>query len=140
MKRFLFCFLILICVNTHAEVYRWTDANGKVHYGDKKPKSAAEDITEKVKQTNVDTSTAEHQKLETLFRKENDADREYQQQLARPDSDLLIRCKEAREYLKDISGRVQFLDKEGKAMVVTEEERKKKVIDMKNLIKERCPN
>ena len=139
MNRLLFCFLIMACTTAHAEVYRWTDANGKVHFSDKRPKSAAEDITEKVKQTNVDTSTAERQKLETLFRKENEADREYKRQQAQPDTALLLRCKEAKNYLETISGRVQFIDKEGKAVVVTEEERKRRVIEMQTLINERCP-
>lgn len=140
MNRFLCCFFIVSCLNAHAEVYRWTDANGKVHYSDKRPKTAAEDVTEKVKQTNLDTSTAERQKLETLFRKENDADREYKQQQARPNAELLLRCKEARDYLNTISGRVQFIDKDGKAVTVTEEERKLKVAETQALIKEHCPN
>ena len=140
MNRFLFSCLILLCVNTQAEVYRWTDANGKVHYGDKKPKAAAEDITEKVKQVNVDTSTAERQKLETIFRKENDADREYKKQQAKPDAELLIWCKEARQYLKDISGRVQFIDKDGRPVKVTMDERDQKVAETQSMIKKRCPD
>jgi hypothetical protein len=138
MKRFLFCCLILTCVNSQAEVYRWTDANGKVHYGDKKPKAAAEDITEKVKQVNVDTSTAEHQKLENIFRKENEADHEYRRQQAKPDPDQLKRCREAREYLRVISGRVQFIDNEGKMVRVTEAERTQKVAETQAMIKKRC--
>ncbi len=140
MKWFLCCLLFLSCINTSAEVYRWTDANGKVHFGDKKPKSSAEDITEKVKQTNVDTSTAEHQKLETIFRKENEADREYKRQQAIPDPELLQWCKEMRKYLKDISGLVQFLDEDGKPMKVTMEERDQKVAETQALIKNRCPD
>jgi hypothetical protein len=129
-----------MCVNTQAEVYRWTDADGKVHYGDKKPKVAAEDITEKVKQVNVDTSTAERQKLETIFRKENDADREYKKQQAKPDVELLAWCEETRRYLKDISGLVQFVDKDGKPVKVTMDERDQKVAETQALIKNRCPN
>ena len=139
MNRLLFSCLILLCVNTQAEVYRWTDANGKVHYGDKKPKVAAEDITEKVKQVNVDTSTAERQKLETIFRKENEADREYRRQQAKPDAEQLKRCAEAREYLRVISGRVQFIDNEGKMVRVTEEERTQRVAETQAMIKKRCP-
>jgi hypothetical protein len=140
MSRVIFGWLMLICINAQAEVYRWTDANGKVHFGDKKPKVAAEDITDKVKQTNVDTSTSEHQKLETLFRKENQADREYKQQQAQPDLQLLHRCIEAKKYLDTINGRVQFIDATGKEVKVTEEERKQKVIAMQKEIKENCSN
>lgn len=132
--------LVMLSCTAQAEVYRWTDANGKVHYGDKKPAEAAENITEKVKKTNVDTSTAEHQKLETLFRKENAADRDYQAQQAQPNQDLLQRCAEAKDYLYKISGRVQFLDDDGKPVHISESERDHRAKEMQNIIKENCPN
>ena len=138
MNKLLLGLLLIASLSTHTEVYRWTDANGKVHFGDKKAGASAENITEKVSKTNVDTSTAEHQKLESVFRKENDADREYKQQQAQPDPELLRRCTEARNYLKDISGRVQFIDDNGNPVKVTETERKQKVINMQNFIKEHC--
>lgn len=31
--------LILFALPAHAEIYKWTDANGKVHYGDQAPAS-----------------------------------------------------------------------------------------------------
>jgi hypothetical protein len=131
---------VLISVEVHAEVFRWTDANGKVHFGDKKPDTSAENITEKVKQTNVDTSTSEHQKLETIFRKENAADREYQQQQQKPNPELLKRCAEAKDYLNKISGRVQFLDEKGQPKHVSEAERKQAAEEIQKIIKENCPN
>jgi type I site-specific restriction endonuclease len=140
MKKFVLLLSLLASVVTHAEVYRWTDANGKVHYGDKKPKAAAEDITEKVNQVNVDTSTEERKKLETIFRKENEADREFKREQAKPDAEFLAWCKETRRYLKNISGLVQFVDKDGKAIHVTEEQRTQKVEETKALLKKRrCP-
>lgn len=131
---------MLISVEVHAEAFRWTDANGKMHFGDKKPGATAENITEKVKQTNVDTSTSEHQKLETIFRKENSADREYQQQQQKPDPELLKRCAEAKDYLNKISGRVQFLDEKGQPKHISEAERKQRADEMQKIIKENCPN
>lgn len=140
MNKLILGLLITASVCANAEVYRWTDANGKVHFGDKKKGASAENITEKVSKTNVDTSTAEHQKLESVFRKENDADREYKKQQAQPDPELLRRCAEAKDYLKDINGRVQFIDDNGNPVKVTEAERKQKVKDMQQQISERCPN
>ncbi len=140
MNKLVLGLLLATSVCAQAEVYRWTDANGKVHFGDKKKSPSAENITEKVSKTNVDTSTAEHQKLESVFRKENDADREYQQQQAQPDPELVRRCADAKDYLKDINGRVQFIDDAGKPVHVTETQRKQKVIDMQNIIKEHCSN
>jgi hypothetical protein len=130
---------LVLSLQVHAEVYRWTDANGKTHFGDKKPTAAAENITQKVKATNVDTSTSEHQKLESIFRKENDADREYQQQQAKPNPELVQRCTEAKDYLNKISGRVQFLDEKGQPVHISEAERKQRAEEMQKTVKENCP-
>lgn len=140
MKRLVLGLIVLFSSSVHAEVFRWTDANGKVHFGDQKPKATAENITEKVKKTNVDTSTSEHKKLETLFRKENDADREYQQQKAQPNQELLQQCAEAKEYLNKINGRVQFLDDNGKPIHISETERQQRVKEWQQIIKDTCPN
>mgnify|MGYP005819500021 CR=1 FL=1 len=37
--RFIIIWLILTSININAEIYKWTDANGKVHFGDKPPAS-----------------------------------------------------------------------------------------------------
>lgn len=140
MEKLIVSLLLLFSINVHADVYRWTDANGKVHFGDQKPKATAENITDKVKKTNVDTSTSEHQKLETIFRKENAADREYQQQNAQPNQELLQHCAEAKDYLNKISGRVQFLDEQGLPIHISEAERKQRVDGMQKIVTENCPN
>lgn len=45
----LFISLSLAGVFSHGEVYKWVDAQGRVHYGDKPPASAkAEDISDKI--------------------------------------------------------------------------------------------
>lgn len=138
MKLWMLIFLLLMNSAVNAEVYRWTDSSGKVHYGDKKPAEKAEDISAKVKQQNIDTSSTEHQKLETIFRKENDADREYKrQQTQRPLVDIR-KCQEMKRYLQVISGPVQFLDEDGKAIRVTEEERKKRVLETSDYIAKNC--
>src|SRR4051812_22157077 len=102
-------FLGLFSCVVQAEVYRWTDSAGKVHFSDKKPAEKAENISAKIKQQNIDTSTAEREKLETIFRKENDADRAYKRQQEQKPLAEIRQCQEAREYLKVIDGRVQFL-------------------------------
>lgn len=122
-----------------AQVYRWVDENGKVHYTDKKPATEAEDVTQQVSKQNIDTSSAELRKVEQILRKENDADREYQQ--AREAEDAQRRaaiCKAAQARLKAISGYVIFHDDEGKVIKVTEQERQQKVADVKAVIAENC--
>lgn len=139
MKQIFLVFLLTLSGTALAEVYRWTDSNGKVHFSDKKPAEVkAEDISEKVKQQNIDTSTAERQKLETIFRKENEADRAYKmQQDQKPIADIQ-KCQEAREYLKIVEGRVRFFDEDGRAVKVTEAERIKRAQEARDYVEENC--
>ncbi len=133
-------FLILcFSIVTHAEVYRWTDKGGKTHFSDDKPKTAAEDITAAVKKQNIDSSTQEHQKLESIFRKENDSDREFLQQQAQQSPEQLQACTASKNRLSRIDGRVQFMDKKGGLVNVSEEERKRRVIELRKQIQRNCP-
>lgn len=125
-----------------AEVYRWVDEHGKTHYSDKKPKADADDITADVNKQNIDTSSAEQRKLQQIFRPENEADREYyrQQQLQnQPDPEQIKYCNEQRNYLNEISGRVQFIDEQGKPMKVTEKQRQQRVDNIQRYLDEHCP-
>lgn len=139
MKMILFL-LIAISSITNAEVYRWTDKDGKTHFSDNKPKVAAEDITAAVKKQNIDTSTQEHQKLEAVFRKENAADREFIQQQTQPSAENVERCNRAKKYLHNIDGRVQFVDNKGKMVHVSEDERKARVAETRSFIQKNCKN
>lgn len=133
-----FIILIACSVFAEAEVYRWTDATGKVHFSDQKPKEKADNVTDKVKKQNIDSSTQEHQKMEALFRKENDADREFRRAQSQPNDEHIQRCNEAKEYLRKISGRVQFLDSDGKAVNISEAERRTRAEEMHQVVKDNC--
>lgn len=46
MRRFfLYCFLIAVSPVIHAEIYQWTDAEGKVHFGERKAAKDQKDAT-----------------------------------------------------------------------------------------------
>ena len=146
MKVLLGYLLLLVChwlaaTHTSAEVYKWVDKDGKVNYGDSKTAKNAEDITASIKKSNIDTSTLEHQKLEALFRKENDADRAYKAEQARPNpkqEDHAARCAEGKKLLTKLEGRVVFVDKDGKPVRTTEQERKKRADEMRTTLAENC--
>jgi len=144
MQKYSYIFLFIIghvfyIAQASAEVYRWSDSDGKLHYGDKKPKVKADDITETVNKQNIDTSTAEHQKLEALFRKENASDRAYRAQQNQPSQAQEQACANARERLFKLEGRVEFIDKDGKVVKVTEQERIQRANEMRKMLAERCP-
>jgi len=139
--------LSVICLASfpqiQAEVYRWVDENGKVHYGDRKPKkNKAEDVSEDVSKTNIDKSQEEAAKMEKIFARETDAERKYKQKQAKKQQaaqkEQEKRCKKARKYLKTIQGPVYFVDKEGREFNISEKERAARVTEMKTLIRKNC--
>jgi len=123
----------------NAEVYRWVDSNGKVHYTDKKPAEDAEDVTKKVNKQNIDTSSDDLHKVGNILRKENDADREYTQQQQNDETqERESRCNSAKARLQEITGNVIFLDDDGKVVKVTEQERQQMVAEVNAIISETC--
>src|SRR5690606_22361095 len=112
-------------------------------YSDRKMVKDAEDVTKKVSVQNIDTSQQEQQKLQQIFRAENDADREYhrqQQERNKPSSEQRQYCRELRNYLNVISGRVQFVDENNKVVNVTEAQRKERVADVAQRLRRDCHN
>lgn len=140
-RLYLYLAIMLLGVPVNAEVYRWTDQEGNVHYTDKKSADNAEDVTRKVSKQNIDTSTDELHKVEGILRKENDADREFaQQQLSEGAEERAYLCKRAKARLDDITGRVIFVDDNGKVVKVTEKERQQMVDEQQEIINTNCDN
>ncbi|WP_179957657.1 DUF4124 domain-containing protein [Exilibacterium tricleocarpae] len=127
-----------------AEVYRWVDENGKVHFSDRKPqgKAAAEDISEAVSKTNIDDSTQQNQKLGDVFPKETAAEKalrqrqtqERQTRRQQHDKD----CKRARKLLDVLRGRVYFVDENGQPYNISERERKEREAKLQAEINQYC--
>ncbi|HRF87700.1 MAG TPA: DUF4124 domain-containing protein, partial [Pseudomonadales bacterium] len=54
-KMFLLSMLLLVGVSAQAEVYKWMDENGKVHFGDRAPaEKKVEAIDDKLNKVNID--------------------------------------------------------------------------------------
>ncbi len=111
-----------------AQVYRWVDENGKVHYGDRPPASQnAEDISETVNDVNIDNSQIEQKKMEAIFSPETEVERaarENQEQQQRQQQQKRNElCSKARENLRIASEeRFTMTDKEGNPIKSTKEE------------------
>ncbi len=131
--------LTLSCT-TQAEVYRWTDAEGKVHYSDKKPTRDAQNITREVSKQNLDTSSAETQKVSAILRRENQADRAHAERLAQQEAQRrLPLCKAAQKRMSVIKGHVIFVDDQGKVVQTNEAERQQKIAETQAVIDANCP-
>lgn len=142
MRIFLFVILALP-FTASAEIYKWTDAEGRVHFGDKPTdqKVQAKEIEVKDYMPGTDAGTREiNQRRQRVMnpgsegkQKANEQDganaaAEAQQQ----------RCEVARDTLRKISGRVVFTDDNGKPLHVTEQQRIEKQRELDAWVRENC--
>ncbi|AQT60846.1 hypothetical protein CBP51_09320 [Cellvibrio mixtus] len=126
----------------NAEVYRWVDKDGKVHFTDKPPAANAEDITKQVSKQNLDTSREELNKVQQLHIQETEAQQQRNAQQAMSAGEayaLATRCAAAKNRLRRISGNVIFIDDQGKVVKTTEKERQAMVAELTTYIDNHCP-
>jgi hypothetical protein len=139
-------FFITLCVlvlpNVSAEVFRWTDANGQVHFSDHaRAPSAAKEVEIDTSKMNI---TSELSSPEQLQRQAEDLDALRQQKLEQWQSKRKDQptkddwCNWARSYLQTIVGRVVFLDDNNQAVKVSEKERKERAQKLAKEIEKRC--
>jgi hypothetical protein len=143
VRKYMVMSLCVIAFNTHAEIYRWVDKDGKVHFTDRKPAPEAENITKEVKSHNIDTSSNELNKIVAMRDRDERERREQtirEQQGLQPELDKQRQayCERQKERLRKISGYVVFTDDEGKVVKVTEQQRQQKVAEQKQIIKDTC--
>ena len=131
----------LLGFSTHAtaEIYRWVDKDGKVHYTDKKPAPDAENITKDVSKQNVDSSSREVARINQMHREDEESKRATQQQQAQARAQAMeAPCTAAKTRLAKIKGRVIFIDDTGRAVTVTEKERQARVAELERDIRNNC--
>ncbi|MGD2052759.1 MAG: DUF4124 domain-containing protein [Gammaproteobacteria bacterium] len=128
------------------KIYKWTDAEGNVHYGSEKPADAP---AEKMK---VDTGlTGANTGAEALDKLKQQADDEAQRIKeegipeqppvpALPMKEVKRRCAAARKNLATIQSRGQLRerDEQGNTRFVGEEERQRRIKQAKTQIREYC--
>lgn len=127
-----------------AQVYQWVDEDGNKHFSDKPPpdKKGARDISGTLKPANIDGSRAERQKLNQLFAEPTAEETLYKKQKQAADKSKQNKkqqyCSYLKERLRKISRRVMFVDKQGNDVKVSEAERKQRVKNLEQKIRQRC--
>lgn len=115
-----------------AEVHRWVDENGRVHFGDSKSAQKAknaEDISREVSRVNIDASSKHaaevRAKREALSQAESDLAALEQQKQAQKRAQYLPLCKRLREEIQVIEAGepVRFLNEDGSEQIVKEKDR-----------------
>ncbi len=143
MKKFnLLLLLLLVHPALNAEIYSWKDEHGNTHFGDRPPtKVQANDISDTVEKVNISNrlSTPEMmlQQAQEKEQKRIEASAEERAlQQAKIENDSY--CRNARQRLLDMQGRVAFYDEQGLPVKVTEKERAEKARQLAAEIKDSC--
>nr|WP_237457506.1 DUF4124 domain-containing protein [Pseudomaricurvus sp. HS19] len=115
-----------------AEIYQWRDAQGKLHFSDKKPeRESAEEISGQLAPLNLDESAAEQSRLGQVFRGETPEERQWRQrqesEARAAEQEQAQRCDEMRRYLQAISGPVYFEREDGSTYDVSVQEQQRRM-------------
>tara|TARA_R110001592_G_scaffold320639_2_gene598785 strand:- start:107715 stop:108188 length:474 start_codon:yes stop_codon:yes gene_type:complete len=125
-------------------IYRWTDAQGKVHFSDQPPEErvASEEVSSQLSPLNRDSSAQETQKLQQVFQQETPEEKVLQQQeknqQQQRDQKTKKACQQATQKLRTLQGPVYFVDKKGKEIIVSEEERAERAQQLEQEIRRYC--
>ncbi len=141
-----FISVVFVCTQAHAQLYKWTDAQGNVHFSDTPPNSGkAEDISDSVKRMNISTDLSSPSMIRRAEQaREQDKARESKKRAQNGSARAASKtaheeyCAAASKRLMDISGPVEFYDEYGERVKVTEQERKQKEKDLRAEIARNC--
>lgn len=144
MRKFAVVILLFVALPAAAEVYKWTDAEGRVHFGDKPKdaKVAAEAVDVRDYKPGTDDGVRQiNERRERLMDagKPSPADARREKFVnAVEDAAKARACREAKDRLMRIRGPVVFLDDDGKPVKVTERGREQKAKEQEAWIQANC--
>ena len=149
MKSLVSALLLLCCFlmnDANAEIFRWVDDDGNVHFSDKKPEESSnqidvEDISDKLSEINIDESSESLRKLDQVLSesvgekqlRKKQENREQQNKQRREQA-----CGQARRHLRKLRGRVSFIDEDGNEFDISEQQRKREAAKFEAEIKQHC--
>lgn len=125
-----------VCLSAplQAEVYKWVDENGKTQFSDKPPANkTAENISQKVEQTNIDENSGNVSRSVDSGEKTNDEIQLEKKRKAEEQRRKGPACNQLRKeiHLIESGHPVSFLDENGNDTKVAEKDRAKKLAEWK---------
>ena len=147
--------LALFAVPALAEMYKWTDANGQVHFGDKPPAGSRNAVNLSPPPVNIDSSRPaepkaapdnssrqlmERQKrLSDIIKQEAEEREAAAQQAEKEKAERQRNCGMLRGYQKAMNGvPIYNLDEKGERIYLTDQQRSELESDINNRIGENC--
>ena len=135
---------ILTGFSSHAEVYKWTDKQGNVHYTDRSVKDSremnvyAED--DKKKQVKTDDRAEKRRKLIDAMEEDRREKEKLKKEEQKRKQSLRRKCQWAKDQLRgyETAGGIYNLDKDGKRVVLSDKQRRKVTNRLRKDIKKHC--
>lgn len=134
--------LVLLAATAQAaDIYRWTDAQGRVHYGDRAPASGAQKIVEPPPPSELSPDEA-NARLEAIRKQRRDAlearakAKEEKAKSKDQQAKLAAQCAAARQQLQSTRAAQRIRDADGHWY--TGDERVKKISELEASIREHC--
>jgi hypothetical protein len=148
MKRSLPIFLLLFSLGSHAELNKWVDANGKVHYSDEPPPENAKVQTMRLPHSQEAPASAPPARKsifeqEADVKKEQKAKEEAAQKAAKEQEAAQTKqrnCDQARAQLATLqnSPRITTYDANGERTIMDDNARQQAISDTQTLVGKYC--
>lgn len=135
-------FFVISANTANAKIYKWTDANGSVHYSATPPKQKFN----KIKAKNIEdeiryaTGRPKYPSAGKAESKAVDKNSKEDEKLAGPSKKLIKYCKQQRTNLRKLKENfnTKWVDHKGKETQLTQKQRKDKVKEIKKSITAGC--
>lgn len=124
-----------------AGVYKWTDAQGNVHYGDRRPDGAAEEmVVPEAAPVPVQTDREQtRQRMLDNYREDREKKKQSAQEQKRQRQEQEAHCKEARAQLRTYQESSLYdLLPNGERRYLSQGERAKAIADLEQDVKRHC--
>ena len=143
MLRTVLLALLLISPLARAEVYKWTDEHGRVHYSDQPREQEAKTIALPQRATRTDIGKSRSETRQKLLQAIEEDRLEKQEQLRKQKQQARYRRKQClllRDKLRRMNraGGVYRLNNKGERVFLSAEQRKKSVARLKKRISKTC--
>jgi len=149
MKYCMAILLVLLSFNTYAQLIKWVDADGKVHYSDSPPPDDVKAKTTLHGSTSPDASSSAPPAAKTIFEREADLKKEQKtkdeaaQKAAKEQEEANIKqknCENSRLQLQTLqnTGRIATYDASGERSVMDDDTRQRKTDEAQAGVNKYC--
>lgn len=137
----IFCIVSgLLTLNANAQIYTWTDKDGKVHYSDKPVEDEQVSTITPVVNNNISKSVSNHSQWQKEYynKKQNDAKKSQEQQKSNAERERNCAQAKSRLAIYDQGGRIYIMSPEGERDYQSDAQMTAKKKQLTKLVNSNC--